>query len=102
MIRLNSSAMFVWSQTEDEANQICMDLSTKYGFKRTFQIYRACTEEKHSFLLYDALENKFSSGSSLKWLSKIISKGLRPHAAGPLFFCGMVATRRSGYVRAGH
>ena len=27
--------------------------------KRTFQIYKACTEEKHSFLLYDALENKF-------------------------------------------
>ena len=33
---------------------------------------------------------------------KHLSKGLRPHAAGPLFFCGMVATRRSGYVRAGH
>ena len=32
----------------------------------------------------------------------LLSKGLRPHAAGPLFFCGMVATRRSGYVRAGH
>ena len=65
--------MFVWAQTEDEANQICMDLATKYGFKRTFQIYRACTEEKHSFLLYDALENKFSRGSSLNWVSKIVS-----------------------------
>ena len=36
-----------------------MDLSTKYGFKKTLEIYRACTEEKHSFMLYDAHENKF-------------------------------------------
>ena len=31
-----------------------------------------------------------------------LSKGLRPHAAGPLFFRGVVAKRRSGYVSVGH
>jgi len=39
--------------------------------------------------------------STFRKLSENLSEGLRPHAAGPLLFGVVVATRRSGYVSVG-
>ena len=44
----------------------------------------------------------FSPLEPPKTTNRFLSKGLRPHAAGPLLFGGVVAKMRSGYVSVGH
>ena len=52
--------LLVWKlRNETESDQVCEDLSGRYGFKRTLEIYRLCTEEQYSFLMYDALRDTF-------------------------------------------
>ena len=60
IVRVNATVLLVWKlRNETESDQVCEDLSGRYGFKRTLEIYRLCTEEQYSFLMCDALRDTF-------------------------------------------
>ena len=65
VVRVNATVFLVWKlRNETESDQVCEDLSGRYGFKRTIEIYRKCTEEQYSFMMYDALRDTFLRGLS--------------------------------------
>ncbi len=60
VVRVNATVFLIWKlRNETESDQVCEDLSGRYGFKRTLEIYRKCTEEQYSFMMYDALRDTF-------------------------------------------
>ncbi len=59
-IRVNLTFVLCWKlRSTDERDQFLRDVGGKYGLDVTREIFEKCTDEKYSFLYYDALANDF-------------------------------------------